>query len=84
VIGKKPRRAKAKKRAVERLDLSEAALARLDPETRARRRVLAKMRAMTPAEFFAAAVRAGIYTKSGKLTKPYRDDENPSACRPTD
>jgi hypothetical protein len=78
------RTAKTKKRAKPpRLDLSEAALAKLDPETRARRRVLREMRKMTPSELFAIAVRAGIYTKDGKLTKPYRSNE-PSACRPTD
>jgi hypothetical protein len=56
----------------------------LDEETLARRRVLAEMRKMTPAELFALAVRAGIYTKDGKLTPPYRDDAEPSASRPTD
>lgn len=56
----------------------------LDPETRARRRVLADARKMSDAQLFDVAVRAGIYTRNGRLRKPYRDDQNPSACRPTD
>ncbi len=56
----------------------------LDDETRRRRRVLAEMQRMSPEELFQLAVRAGIYTKKGKLTKNYRDDASPSACRPTD
>lgn len=58
--------------------------ARLDDETRARREVLAQMREMSTAELFDLAVRAGIYTKQGKLPEPYRDDSAPSAARPTD
>ena len=56
----------------------------LDRETAARRRVLNKLGKMSQKELFALAVRAGIYTKAGKLTKPYRHDAPPSACRPTD
>jgi hypothetical protein len=56
----------------------------LDDETRRRRRALAEMQRMSPQELFQLAVRAGIYTKKGKLTKPYRHDAPPSACRPTD
>ena len=55
-----------------------------DEEDLALRRVADEMRKMTPAELFALAVRAGIYTKDGKLTPPYRDDAEPSASRPTD
>jgi hypothetical protein len=55
----------------------------LDDETRRRRRVLAKMQRMSPKELFSLAVRAGIYTQGGKLTKYYRDDGEPSAHRPT-
>ncbi len=55
----------------------------LDEETRRRRRVLARMQQMSPEELFQIAVRAGIYTKDGKLTAPYRSEE-PSAYRPTD
>jgi hypothetical protein len=29
-------------------------------------------------------VDAGIYTEDGELAPPYRDDGEPSACRPTD
>jgi hypothetical protein len=58
---------------------------KLDGATLARRRVLAKMKRMTSKELFAIAVRAGIYTKAGKLTKHYRSTpENVSKCRPTD
>lgn len=56
----------------------------LDEETRRRRRVLARMRQMSVEEIFALAVDAGIYTEEGELTPPYRDDAEPSACRPTD
>jgi hypothetical protein len=38
---------------------------------------------MTPDEFLASAVRAGIYTSDGQLTANYRDDAEPSVCRPT-
>lgn len=55
-----------------------------DAGARARRKVLDEMGKMTPAEAFALAVRAGIYTRDGKLTRPYRDDAGPSASRPTD
>jgi hypothetical protein len=43
----------------------------LDPDTRARRKVLAEMQAMTPEQVFELAIKAGIYTKAGKLTKAY-------------
>jgi hypothetical protein len=56
----------------------------LDSRTNARRAVLAEMRKMTPKQLFEIAVRAGIYTKRGRLTSPYRDDTAPSAARPTD
>ena len=56
----------------------------LDDETRRRRRALADLQRMTPTELFQLAVRAGIYTKTGRLTKHYRSDAAPSASRPTD
>ena len=56
----------------------------LDDETRARRRVLLELTKMSVEELAALAVRAGIYTEDGELTPPYRDDGEPSACRPTD
>ena len=56
----------------------------LDEATRMRRRALAEMQRMSTDEIFKLAVRAGIYTKSGKLTKHYRDDGEPSRHRPTD
>jgi hypothetical protein len=56
----------------------------LDEETRRRRRVLAEMEQLSTEEMFQLMVRAGIYTADGQLTPPYRDDAEPSACRPTD
>jgi hypothetical protein len=56
----------------------------VDKETAALRRVDRMLSKMSQKELFALAVRAGIYTKSGKLTKHYRDDAAPSASRPTD
>jgi hypothetical protein len=38
-------------------------------------RVVKKITAMTPEQRLATLVRAGIYTKSGKLTKHYRGCE---------
>lgn len=46
----------------------------LDDETRQRRRALVALMRMSTREVFQLAVRAGIYTKSGRLTKHYRDD----------
>ena len=56
------------------------------PETgaEARRRVLNKLGKMSQKDLFGIAVRAGIYTKKGKLKKAYRDEAGPSASRPTD
>jgi hypothetical protein len=56
----------------------------LDEMTRRRRRALAAMTKMTADELFGLAVRAGIYTKAGKLAKPYRTDSEASASRPAD
>ena len=56
----------------------------LDEDTRRRRRVLAEMEQMSTDELVRLAVRAGILTEEGQLTPPYRDDAEPSACRPTD
>jgi len=56
----------------------------LDEMTRRRRRVLAELEAMSAEEIFQLCVKYGIYTKSGKLTKRYRSDGEPSAHRPTD
>ena len=58
--------------------------AALDEKTRRRRIVLAEMEQMSAEELFQIAVRAGIYTKDGKLTRPYQDEASASACRPTD
>ena len=57
---------------------------RLDEETRRRRAVLEEMERMSPDELVELAIRAGILTEDGKLAPPYRDDAEPSACRPTD
>lgn len=56
----------------------------LDEDTRRRRRVLAAMEQMTPDELVALAKDAGILTADGQLAPQYRDDAEPSACRPTD
>jgi hypothetical protein len=56
----------------------------LDEDTRRRRRTLVDLQKLSIDELFQVAVRAGIYTKDGELTPPYRDDGEPSACRPTD
>jgi hypothetical protein len=56
----------------------------LDEDTRRRRRALAELQKLSVDELFRVAVRAGIYTEDGELTPPYRDDGEPSACRPTD
>ncbi len=56
----------------------------VDASLAAVRRATAKLGKMSPDEIFSLAVRAGIYTKDGRLTPPYRDDAGPSACRPTD
>lgn len=56
----------------------------LDEDTRQRRRALAELQKLSAEELFQVAVRAGIYTEDGQLAPPYRDDSEPSACRPTD
>lgn len=45
--------------------------------------VIAGLYKMTFDEIFAIAVDAGIYTPDGQLTANYRDDAEPSICRPT-
>lgn len=56
----------------------------LDEDTRQRRRALVELQKLSTEELFQVAVRAGIYTEDGQLAPPYRDDGEPSACRPTD
>lgn len=48
----------------------------IDAETQERRRVLARMQTMTPDQLFELAVRAGIYTEDGKLTRHYRKSKS--------
>jgi hypothetical protein len=55
----------------------------LDDMTRRRRIVLRRITEKTDAEILASLVDAGIYTPQGELTPPYRNDAEPSACRPT-
>jgi hypothetical protein len=43
-------------------------------EEAARRLVLEKLGTMSQKQLFQLAIRAGIYTKGGKLTKYYEDD----------
>lgn len=45
--------------------------------------VIAGLYKMTFDEIFAIAVDAGIYTPDGQLTANYRDNAEPSICRPT-
>jgi hypothetical protein len=47
------------------------------------REVLEDMYNMTHLEFLESLVDAGIYTPDGELTANYRDDAEPSVCRPT-
>jgi hypothetical protein len=56
----------------------------LDEDTRRRRRVLAEMEQMSADELVELAKDAGILTADGQLAPQYRDDAEPSACRPTD
>ena len=56
----------------------------LDEDTRRRRRILAKLEQMSPDEAVELAKDAGILTADGQLAPQYRDDAEPSACRPTD
>jgi len=42
------------------------------------------MERLSADELVELAIRAGILTEDGKLAPPYRDDAEPSACRPTD
>lgn len=56
----------------------------LDEDTRRRRRVLAAMEQMSPDELVILAKDAGILTADGRLAPQYRDDAEPSACRPTE
>jgi hypothetical protein len=56
----------------------------LDEDTRVRRRSLARLEQLSPEELFQFLVYVGIYTDDGQLTEHYRDDAEPSACRPTD
>ncbi|HEY4240104.1 MAG TPA: hypothetical protein VGM88_09825 [Kofleriaceae bacterium] len=56
----------------------------LDDDTRRRRRILAEAEQLSAEELFQVGVRAGIWTPDGELTEHYRDDAEPSACRPSD
>jgi hypothetical protein len=48
-------------------------------EEAARKLVLRKLSKMSQVQLFELGQRAGIYTKTGKLTKRYRDDAEPAA-----
>lgn len=54
-----------------RLDPDEPGL---DEDTRERRRLLIELKQMSLDEVFQIAVRAGIYTRDGKLTRYYGGD----------
>ena len=45
-------------------------------------RVVAGVKAMTPAEFEQSLVNAGIVTKKGNYTKPYRILDQSQSCAP--
>ena len=45
--------------------------------------IIAGLYKMSAEEILAIAVRAGISTPDGQLTANYRDDAEPSVCRPT-
>ena len=49
----------------------------VDPATKARREVLAAMEKMSGTQLLDLAIRAGIYTKDGQLTPPYREETTP-------
>jgi hypothetical protein len=67
-----------------RKDLSLSPEERFPGCSESGRRMLVALYAMSAAEVFEIAVDAGIYTPDGQLTANYRDDAEPSACRPTD
>jgi hypothetical protein len=46
--------------------------------------MLTALYAMSAEEVLEIAVAAGISTPDGQLTANYRDDAEPSICRPTD
>jgi hypothetical protein len=60
----------------------------LDPETRKRRALLREIwdehARMSPEEGLAYLVKLGTHNPDGTLTEHYRDDGEPSLCRPTD
>jgi hypothetical protein len=48
------------------------------------RRHIEALKLMSDEQILAIAVRAGISTPDGKLTANYRNEGEPSICRPTD
>jgi hypothetical protein len=46
--------------------------------------MLVALYSMSAEEFRETGVAAGIWTPDGQLTANYRDDAEPSACRPSD
>ena len=48
-------------------------------EEAARKLVLKRLSKMSQVKLFELGQRAGIYTKTGRLTKRYRDDAEPAA-----
>ena len=48
------------------------------------RRALTELQKLSIEELFQVAVAPGICTQDGQLTSPYREDGEPSGCRPTD
>ena len=46
--------------------------------------MLVALYSMSDEEFLRIGVSAGIWTPDGQLTANFRDDAEPSTCRPTD
>ena len=54
-----------------------------EEDAKASRAALDELKRMSRAERFQIAVRAGIFTKSGELTAPYRAEKKPRRARKT-
>ncbi|MBI2392012.1 MAG: hypothetical protein HYV09_20640 [Deltaproteobacteria bacterium] len=57
---------------------------RYEVEAEQRRKILADAAKLSDDELFAIAVRAGIFTKKGRLRKPYRDEASSGKDRAAD
>jgi len=57
---------------------------RFQTEAEERRKILAEAAKLSDEELFQLAVRVGIFTKTGRLTKPYRDEAAAGTDRAAD